>query len=224
MGKPLSAQLDINALCTSTGDIQALDSRDYVYIRLDPKEGGTWTGRKTSDGAVIRAHTEAARLDGFTVQSRLVISERIGASVAASGRPVLMRFIRQLKPGDAVVVFTLDGFGRDASDILKTIGRIHEMGAEPFCASLGRDNLFLDSGFIKIMEAMAALERSTGVERKQARAKGLGVAGARLGRPPSLDDATQAAVRADLEAGDAIAVVARRYNTSRQTILRLRDA
>lgn len=207
-----------------SGGGQQLDSRDYVYVRLDPKTGGTWQSRTAYERATIRTHVKAARADGFTIHSRLAVSERIGASVAVSGRPKLMRLIRQLEPGDALVVHTLDGLGRDASDVLKTIRRVHEMGAEAFCVSLARDHLFLDDDFMNIMTAMAALERSTDSERKKARAKGLGVAGGRVGRPPSLDEKTQADVRADLEAGETVAVVARRYNTSRQTILRVRDA
>jgi len=197
-----------------------LDTRDYIYVRLDPKEGST-----PSDRTTIRIHTQAARRDGFVIHSRWAVSERVGASVAASGRPKLQQLIRKLGPGDAVIVYTLDGFGRDAADILKTIRLIHEMGAEPFCASLGtKENLFNDGEFRSALEEMAALERLTEAERKQAKAKGLGVAGGRIGRPPSLDEATQAAVLVDLEAGMTVAAVARRYNTSHQTILRIRDA
>ena len=208
-----------------TGGVHQLEPRDYVYVRLGSKVGDTWQSRDAFDRATIRKHTEAARADGFTVHSRLAVSERVGASVAASGRPKLMRLIRDLRPSDALIVYTLDGFGRDASDILKTIRLIHEMEAEPFCASLGtKENLFNDNEFRSALEAMAALERLTEAERKQAKAKGLGVAGGRIGRPPSLDEATQAAVRTDLDAGDTVAAVARRYNTSHQTILRIRDA
>ena len=119
-----------------TGDGSQLETRDYVYVRLGPKVGNTWQSHKASDRAIIRKHTEAARLDGFTVHSRLTVSERVGASVAASGRPKLIRLIRDLRPGEALVVYTLDGLGRDASDVLRTIRLISEMGAEPFCASL----------------------------------------------------------------------------------------
>ena len=200
-----------------------MDTREYVYVRLDPKISSTRQSREAFDRTIIRKHTEAARLDGFTVHSRLAVSERIGASVAASGRPKLIRLIRDLRPGDALVVYTLDGLGRDASDVLKTINLINEMGAEPFCASLGtKENLFHDKEFRNTIEAIAALDRLTDAERQQAKAKGLGVAGGRVGRPPSLDEATQAAVRADLNAGNTVATVARRYNTSRQTILRIR--
>ena len=206
-----------------TGGVSQLETRDYVYVRLDPKVGRTWQSHKAFDRATIRKHTEAARLDGFIVHSRLAVSERVGASVAASGRPKLIRLIRDLKPGDALVVYTLDGLGRDASDVLKTIRLISEMGAEPFCASLGtKENLFHDKEFRNTIEAIAALEHLTETERKQAKAKRLGVAGGRIGRPPSLDEATQTAVKADLDAGDTVATVARRYNTSRQTILRIR--
>lgn len=214
----------VNALCPISGDAQLLKPREYVYVRLDPKLGGTWQSRKAFDQTTIRTHVKAARFDGFTVHSRLAVAERIGASVAASGRPKLMRLISQLKPGDALVVYMLDGFGRDAADVLKTIRRIHEMQAEAFCVSLHRDHLFFDEDFMEIMEVMSGLERLVHNERKQAKAKGLGVAGGRVGRPPSLDDATQLAVRVDLDAGETVAAVAQRYNTSRQTVLRVRDA
>ncbi|WP_106165411.1 recombinase family protein [Tritonibacter scottomollicae] len=204
-----------------TGGARPLDPRDYVYIRLDTKEG---CNGKSSDHATIRTHTQAARLDGFVVHSRWAVSERVGASVAASGRSKLQQLIRQLQPSDAVIVYTLDGFGRDASDVLKTIRHIDEMQAEAFCVSLTRDNLYSDTKFMTMMETVAALERLTESERKQARATGRGVAGGRIGRPPSLDDATQAAVLADLETGMTISAVARRYNTSHQTILRIRGA
>lgn len=202
-----------------------LQDRDYVYVRLDPKVEGLCRGNEAQDKATIRTHVKAARSDGFTVHSRYAVSERVGASVAASGRPKLMALIRQLKPGDALVVYTLDGMGRDAADVLNTIRLIHEKEAEPFCASLGRDeNLYNDAEFIDIMNAVAALEGIVDKERTQARANGLGAAGGRIGRPPSLDEETQTKVRASLEAGETIATVARRYNTSRQTIMRVRDA
>jgi len=201
-----------------------LEPREYVYVRLDPKGDSTWDSRRTSDRATIRTHVKAARYDGFTVHSRHAVTERIGASVAASGRPKLMRLISQLKSNDALIVYKLDGFGRDAADILKTVRLIHSKGVEPFCASLHRpENLFNDTDFIKTMTALAELEHAVTKEREEARAKGFGVAGGRIGRPPSLDDATQSAVRADLKAGEAIATVARRYNTSRQTVMRVRD-
>ncbi|WP_415918917.1 recombinase family protein [Tateyamaria sp. SN6-1] len=164
----------------------------------------------------------AARANGFTVHSRLAVTERVGASVAASGRPRLMALIRQLQPRDRLIVYTLDGLGRDAADILKTVHMIVDRGAEPYCTSLSPDVRIAGSTpFVAFMEAMAAFDQLKVNERKEA--LGRGVKGGRLGRAPSLDEATQKAVCADLRAGDTIAAVARRYNTSRQTIMRVRD-
>ena len=196
---------------------------DYVYVRLDPNPAPDGQSRLKADQAKIRKDVRAVRRYGLSVHSRLAITERVGANVAASGRPKLMALIRRLKPTDSLSVHTLDGFGRDAADILKTVRRISEKGAEPFCASLDSDyNLMNDDGFIPVMELVAALDQLKAAERKQA--TGRGVKGGRLGRAPSLDEATQNAVRADLDAGLTVAAVARRYNTSRQTLMRVRDA
>jgi hypothetical protein len=54
-----------------------------------------------------------------------------------------------------------------------------------------------------------------------ARAK---ASGERLGRPNALDPQQQAAVRAALQAGASVAAVAKQFDTSRQTIMRVRDA
>lgn len=197
--------------------------RDHVYVRLDPDTPAAGQSRAQVEKATIRQHVTAARANGFTVHSRLAVTERVGASVAASGRPKLMALIRQLKPRDALVVYTLDGLGRDAADILKTVRMISDRHAEPFCAALERvENLSNDPDFTRIMEAVAALDHLRERERKQA--NGRGVKGGQIGRRPSLEATTQAAVRADLAAGDPIATLARRYNTSRQTIMRVRDA
>ncbi len=48
--------------------------------------------------------------------------------------------------------------------------------------------------------------------------------GKQFGRPPSLDQAERKAVLKRLRAGVSVAEVAREFNTSRQTILRVRDA
>ena len=74
------------------------------------------------------------------------------------------------------------------------------------------------------LEALAELDRATGKIRDLADSLGRGVGGARVGRPPSLDDQTKAQVLASLARGTTVSAVARRFNTSRQTVLRIRDA
>jgi putative DNA-invertase from lambdoid prophage Rac len=48
--------------------------------------------------------------------------------------------------------------------------------------------------------------------------------GAALGRPATLDEDQRRAVPSELESGASVSELARRYGTSRQTVMRVRDA
>ena len=81
-----------------------------------------------------------------------------------------------------------------------------------------------DERALSILEGLARLDQAAARTLTAAGRAGRGVKGGRIGRPPSLDDATRAKVRKELAAGQTVSDLARRYNTSRQTILRVRDA
>jgi putative DNA-invertase from lambdoid prophage Rac len=75
-----------------------------------------------------------------------------------------------------------------------------------------------------VINAVAQFERDLLIERTQsglARAKAEGTA---LGRPAVLDDVQRNAVRAGLAAGASVSALARQFGTSRQTVMRVRDA
>jgi putative DNA-invertase from lambdoid prophage Rac len=75
-----------------------------------------------------------------------------------------------------------------------------------------------------VINAVAQFERDLLIERTQAglhRARSEGIA---FGRPALLDEDQRAAVRLALEAGASVSAVARRFVTSRQTVMRARDA
>ncbi len=70
----------------------------------------------------------------------------------------------------------------------------------------------------------AEFERDLLIERTQSginRARG---AGKQFGRPPTLNAAQRAIVLEQLDAGVSIAAIAREFKTTRQTIMRARDA
>ena len=177
-----------------------------------------------SDLATTRAHLKKARLNQHSAHRRDAVTERVDAAVAASGRPKLMKLLRKLGPCTALVVWKPDALGRDATDILKTIRTVKACGAEVYCMDLNYDDVTHNKDVMNTLKAMSALEQMTGKTRALADALGRGVAGGRIGRPPSLDDATKAKVCACLEAGETVSTVARRFHTSRQTVLRVRDA
>jgi putative DNA-invertase from lambdoid prophage Rac len=62
------------------------------------------------------------------------------------------------------------------------------------------------------------------IERTQSGLKRAKAEGAVFGRPASLDDVQRTAVRKELESGASVSELARRYSTSRQTVMRARDA
>ncbi|MEM9786540.1 MAG: recombinase family protein [Pseudomonadota bacterium] len=203
-----------------------MDYKDYVYVRTDPDPIGRKIGNSQnstrSDLAVTREHLKIARRNDLEVHRKRAVTERIGAAVAASGRPKLVKLLRRLKPGTGLVVCSIDGLGRDAADALKTIRHVEERGAQVFSLDVSYDDLLQRNDLLRALEAISVLNSKTIAEQTRAKTFGLGVAGRRLGRPPSLNDADHAEVYAALIAGRSIASLARHYNTSRQTILRIR--
>ena len=202
--------------------------RDFMYIRIDPdpvdRAPSNPRRLKASDLAITRTHLKKARRKCFEVHRRDAVTERVSAAVAASGRPKFRELLRKLPRGTALVVPELDCLGRDATDVLRTIREVVALGLSVYCMSMDVDKLSDDETALSTLEHVAKLEHRVATGRSATDRRGLGVAGGRIGRPPSLDDATRAKVRKELAAGQTVSDLARRYNTSRQTILRVRDA
>ena len=77
---------------------------------------------------------------------------------------------------------------------------------------------------MQVLHAVAQCEGDVLIERTNsglARAK---AAGTTLGRPAALDVQQKAAVREALEAGASVSALAKQFDTSRQTIMRVRNA
>jgi putative DNA-invertase from lambdoid prophage Rac len=62
------------------------------------------------------------------------------------------------------------------------------------------------------------------IERTQSGLKRAKAAGEVFGRPPTLTQAQRVAVQQQLAAGLSVSALAKQYDTSRQTIMRARDA
>ena len=205
-----------------------VEYRDFMYIRVDPEpvDAAPTDPRrlKSTDLAITRAQLKKSRSQGFEVHRRDAVTERISAAVATSGRPKFKQLLRQLRPGTALIVPELDCLGRGSADILKTMREIDALGAILYCMAISTDHLLKDLSVMQTLDSLAKLERSVAKTRSVAMRAGRGVAGGRIGRPPALDEAERAKVCALLAAGETISDLARHFNTSRQTILRVRDA
>ncbi|WP_220721679.1 recombinase family protein [Enterobacter hormaechei] len=168
-----------------------------------------------------RREIEAA---GFAVKPQRLIEEHVSGSVAASERPGFARLLDRMENGDVLIVTKLDRLGRNAMDIRKTVEQLAVSDIRVHCLALGGVDLTSPAGkmTMQVISAVAEFERDLLLERTHsgiARAK---AAGKRFGRPSALNEEQQLTVIARINAGNSISAIAREFNTTRQTILRVK--
>jgi putative DNA-invertase from lambdoid prophage Rac len=134
--------------------------------------------------------------------------------------------MEKMEQGDVLIVTKLDRLGRNAIDVSSTVARLEERDIRVHCLALGGVDLTSSAGKLTmgVINAVAQFERDLLIERTQAglaRAKSEGKA---LGRPPALSGMRQEIVRQRLANGESVSAIARDIKTSRQTIMRARDA
>lgn len=186
--------------------------RVFAYCRVSTMEQTTENQRREIEAA------------GFTVQPQRLIEEHISGSVAAGKRPGFIRLLDRMENGDVLIVTKLDRLGRNAMDIRKTVEQLADSDIRVHCLALGGVDLTGPAGkmTMQVISAVAEFERDLLIERTHsgiARAK---AAGKRFGRPSALNEEQQLTVIARINAGVSISAIAREFNTSRQTILRVK--
>lgn len=187
-------------------------SRVFAYCRVSTLEQTTENQRREIEAA------------GFTIRPQRLIEEHISGSVAASERPGFTRLLDRMENGDVLIVTKLDRLGRNAMDIRKTVEQLAVSDIRVHCLALGGVDLTSPAGkmTMQVISAVAEFERDLLIERTHsgiARAK---AAGKRFGRPSALNEEQQLAVIARIDAGVSISAIAREFNTTRQTILRVK--
>jgi putative DNA-invertase from lambdoid prophage Rac len=188
--------------------------RTFAYVRVS-------TAGQTTENQV--REIEAA---GFAIEKRRVVSETVSGSSAIEQRPGFMKLMDRLERDDVLIVTKLDRLGRNAMDVTATVDRLAKLGVRVYCLALGGADLTSAAGrmTMQVINAVAQFERDLLIERTNsglARAK---ASGEKLGRPKALDDKRTAAALAALQAGATVSAVAKQFDTSRQTIMRVRDA
>jgi putative DNA-invertase from lambdoid prophage Rac len=188
-------------------------TRVFAYCRVS-----------TTDQTIENQLREIAAA-GFDIAPKRLVTETISGSVPASERAGFSGLINRLEEGDVLVVTKLDRLGRNAMDVRATVEALTGLGVRVHCLALGGVDLTSAAGKMTmgVLAAVAEFERDLLIERTQsglARAKAAGKA---LGRPQALAEGQARAALEKLSKGLSVAAVAKEFDTSRQTIMRLRD-
>ena len=188
--------------------------RTFAYLRVST------TGQTTDN------QLQEIAAAGFKVEPRRVVTETVSGSVATAQRRGFTRLLDRLEPGDVLVVTKLDRLGRNVMDVGSTVTRLAELGVRVHCLALGGVDLTSSTGKLtmNVINAVAEFERDLLIERTQAGLSRARAEGKTLGRPPSLTEDQRRAVEQRLEEGATVSALAREFKTSRNTIMRVRDA
>jgi len=189
-------------------------TRTFAYCRVS-----------TSDQTTENQLQEIASA-GFAVDPRRVVTETVSGSVEARQRSGFAKLIDKMESGDLLVVTKLDRLGRNAMDVRATVEGLEGMGVKVHCLALGGMDLTSPAGKMTmgVIAAVAEFERDLLIERTQAGLARAKAEGKSIGRPSALSPAQAEEARTRLAAGESVAALARVFDTSRQTIMRVRDA
>ncbi|MFL1819296.1 recombinase family protein [Pantoea agglomerans] len=187
-------------------------SRVFAYCRVSTLEQNTENQRREIEAA------------GFAVRPQRLIEEQISGSVAASERPGFARLLDRMENGDVLIVTKLDRLGRDAMDVRKTVEQLAMSDIRVHCLALGGVDLTSPAGkmTMQVISAVAEFEKDLLIERTHSGLARARAAGKRFGRPPALNDEQKQAVLERIDAGATISSIARAFDTTRQTILRVK--
>jgi putative DNA-invertase from lambdoid prophage Rac len=188
--------------------------RTFAYVRVS-------TPGQTTENQILEIGAA-----GFAVSPRRVVSDTVSGSSALEQRPGFMRLLDKMEQEDVLVVTKLDRLGRNAIDVAATVARLADMGVRVHCLALGGVDLASSAGRMTmgVINAVAQFERDLLIERTQSGLMRAKADGKVLGRPAMLNGGQREAVRSGLAAGSSVSALARQFGTSRQTIMRVRDA
>ena len=188
-------------------------SKMYFYFNLPASQG--------------LPEPDLARLDaaGYTIDLRRVVVEHTPHSRPAMERGALANVLRRMQARDTLVVTKLAFLGSSARDVLSTLARCRDAGLKVHCEETGPANLASTNApiAVKTLEAVVELERLSASARTREFLNQAKDEGRPLGRPPSLTRQQRSRILDRLARGIAVSEVARQFQTSRQTVMRIRD-
>ena len=173
--------------------------------------------RISTDGQSLAAQLDQLHAAG----AERVVRET--ASGAKRDRAGLARLLREVEPGDVVVVTRLDRLARSTRDLLNVLGSLAEKGAmfrslaDPWADTTTPHGRLM----LTVLGGLAEFERElirarTGEGRERAKREGR-----KMGRPHKLTPHQQREARERRDQGESLSSIARSFNVHHATIGRL---
>lgn len=156
---------------------------------------------------------------------RLYVDKRTGSTIERDGLKALLKFAR---PGDTIVVYTLDRLGRNLREVLNLVHDLNDRGvgvrslADPMpidtnATGMGR------IGFL-LLALIAEMERVFTAERS-AHARAVAAASGRnIGRPRAHTDAQIEHARLLRKQGDSLSQIVKKTQIPKSSLRRYLDA
>lgn len=144
-------------------------------------------------------------------------------SGAGKKRPQLDLALKELQPGDQLVVWRLDRLARSMDEFYKRLAQIKDAGATFRSLTENFDfNTAMGEFVLIVLAAVAQLERQITVKRTEAGMAAARAWGRQIGAPVKFTDEKKAIARKMLRAKTSINVVAKRLKLSAGTISKFR--
>ena len=173
--------------------------------------------RVSTDGQTLAAQDAQLHAAGCAK----VYGEKV--SGAKTDRAELAKLLKRLEAGDVLMVTRLDRLARSTRDLLNILDTIAKAGAGFRSLADTWPDTTTPHGrlMLTVLGGLAEFERElirarTGEGRKRAQARGV-----RFGRKPKLTAHQRQEAIARREAGETLVDIARSYNVSHPTIMRL---
>jgi DNA invertase Pin-like site-specific DNA recombinase len=165
------------------------------------------------------------QLDALTaagVSSDRVYTDKLSGTSTREQRPGLAALLDYARPGDAIVVVGIDRLGRNAAEVMTTIG---ELGARDIVLRSLREGIDTSNATGRmvagVLASLAELELELGRERRTAAREARRARGQSIGRPKALDPTKSALARRMQSAGEPVATIAAALGVSRATVYRV---
>ncbi|MGF6442057.1 recombinase family protein [Paraburkholderia youngii] len=174
----------------------------------------------------LRHEQALIRLDkaGYMVTLARLVVEDLPTYTQGRERPELQSLIRRIAPRDTLVVLELAALGCNARDILTTVMQCRKAGVALRCVEVGHTDLAgrPEPSAVKALRALVRLDAACRSLRSRDSLAAVRASGKPTGRPPSLSEQQRQRVLQSLGRGQSVSEVARRFGTSRQTVMRIR--